>query len=240
MKSIAQRIVNSKRRVRTVTACLCALAAAGCCTSEVQIFTATPAGSATSTSGTSTSKGASVCPGGAVALHWQVKGRTELSATPPPAFWEDGAAFSSGTRYVTVATPTTFTVTAPDANPAKGNATRNQFVTLLNTPVGQDRAAPSTCSTDGTVQGTVTPTDAGNAQVAHISAPTAKYGVKEQAVRICVTHLDRTACVDPGQTIDFPTTASGAWTLRLDPTPSPACQSVPGQLRISLDFACGT
>ncbi len=209
---------------RASSTCLCGLLlATGCCTSEVRALT-----------GTATS----VCPGSTVGVHWEVKGRAELSAVPPPASWKDGPVSSSGTRVVTIAAPTDFTVRAPDANPAKGRASLPLHVGLLQTPAAQDRSVLSNCSADGTVEGKMTLSDVGTAQVSRIRAPLAKYGPAVQPARICVTHQGPPVCLDPGQSVDFPRPAAGDWTLRLDPAPSPACQNSPSQLRISLDFAC--
>jgi hypothetical protein len=172
-----------------------------------------------------------------VVVAWEVRGRAALRATPPPANWSDQPIASKGELKVPVATETTFTLSALDANPANGASTGSQRVQV--NPKDNDRAVSASCdATTRQCKGTLQLSSNGSVQVSKLSNPTFVQSGKRQPRTVCVTSpAGQRTCVAPGQSAPALSLVDGQWTfdaeLAPDEQPDP-----PPQLRMHFDFGC--
>jgi hypothetical protein len=194
----------------------------GCCHAAAQEIRTTPR---------------SACAGQEVTVQWKLRGEGHLKAVPKPGGWADGAVDSSGERVVTINGPTDFSLHVPEADPAEQYLSAH--VAYLSAPEARERGVRATCGADGKVRSTLKLTDvAEEVRVARIGMPTIVRAGHAEDARICVTRLDRRACLSPNEFIAFPVLAQGDWQLELDQPPDPTCASAPSQLRFQVDFDC--
>jgi hypothetical protein len=150
-----------------------------------------------------------VCADKPVDVTWEVKGKAKLHAEPvPESGWSEGDVDSSGTLHPIVKKDTTFTVTAKDANAAKGSAYSSQPVTVA-TP--GDRRVTTSCS-GGTCSGHFDVHAGSEVRVSGLANPRITQGGRTQPVKLCVVHagMDRT-CLDPSQHVEVNVAAAGDW-----------------------------
>lgn len=177
-----------------------------------------------------------VCPGGLTSVQWDVQGRARLRAARGAADWDQGEVPSHGRRDLAPAVTTTVTVTALDANRAKGDWQATQTVQVPSESDRQ-RAALAPCAA-GVCAGAFTiDTPAGGLNVAKVSAPTATRAGTTTPVTLTVTHGGWSAIVPANGQTAAHVPAAGAWTLSMA-LPAEVAATPPPQLRVVLDFDC--
>jgi hypothetical protein len=164
-----------------------------------------------------------VCVDKPVDVTWEVKGKAKLHAEPvPEQGWIEGDVDSTGTLHPIVKEDTKFTVTAVNANAAKGSAYSSQPVTVA-TP--GDRRVTTSCA-GGTCSGHFDVHAGSTVHVSGLANPRITQGGHTQPIRLCVVHMgmDRT-CLDPRQHVDVNVVAAGDWIVDAQvssDTPPPA------------------
>jgi len=171
-----------------------------------------------------------------VEVKWDVSGHASLHAEPAPPGWVDETA-STGTKTTSVATATEFTLTALDANPAKGNSRGSQTVQV--TPQDDNRAGSAPCDV-GTrkCSGTFTLASGNSVTVSRLSNPTFVRLGKVVDRTVCVTPPSAArVCIPSGGSAEVHFTADGDWTIEAElATDEPV--TPPPQLRVHFDFGC--
>lgn len=208
-----------------VTAVALSALSAGCTKSSVNAFKVDPP---------------TACAGSKATVSWDVTGRAEVTATPAPPGWTDGPVKSVDSREVTASANTTFTVTAPDANPASGNWQKTQSLTVVEGT--KTKAASASCSPasgPASFVGTFSLEGyPGDIQIARISNPLAVRKGVSAPRKVCISNGTRSACVEPNQAVDFAAPAAGPWTLSTERAAEEECAPPPFQLRVDIQFRC--
>lgn len=202
------------------------LGATACChNGEVLTFTATPN---------------SICAGEEVVLTWDVKGPAELKAEPPPPDWKPESR-SKGTLTVRPHDKTLFTVTALDANPAKGRSYGTQPIEVEQSDVPKQKGNSAECNETTHVCTAKFKMPAGpGLNIAKLSSPLFVQAGVEKAHEVCVTPPQgQRQCVPGGGSVDIRSVAAGDWlleaTLAEGETATP-----PPQLRVTLGYRCSS
>jgi hypothetical protein len=186
-------------------------------------------------------KPALACPGQAVVVNWDVKGRATLRTATTPDDQNDAnlaTVGSKGPKTVTPSSSTWFTITALDADRAKVQWQSMQEVEVPQLPV--DKGDTSTCDTSGKCTVTFTLDNPGKTlQVRHLSEPKLVQSGHVMRTQICLTHagLAPGTCVDPGATVAIAAPADGDWTLAAQ-LPAGADPTIPPLLQLHFDFGC--
>src|SRR5450755_1075165 len=152
------------------------------------------------------------CANQTVAITWQVRGRALLEADPPPPNWKEEVPSVGTLPAVTVVHDTTFTIVAPDANPARGASFASQ--TAQVTSQADPRAVQATCDASGNCTGTLLINADKSVRVSQIWNPTWRSGFKVADHDVCVTPPggNRT-CVAPKASAALGVPANGKWTF---------------------------
>jgi hypothetical protein len=213
----ARRGIMTRAATAILLASLSSLGVPGCRTYQVRTFTADQP---------------LICPGQVTTIRWTVDGPAHLRAERGPDDWDEEDVPSEGERSFAATVSTTFTITAKNANPAKG-AFKIQPVGIV---AAGYKGEAATCAPSGICTATFTPTAVGP-RVRRLSAPLAVVSGRQQPTSLCVTHqgLPRT-CIDADTGIDVDVAFEGPWTLE---TKSADPDAVPPQrLQVQFDFVC--
>lgn len=177
-----------------------------------------------------------VCPGERATVQWEVRGRAWLRAERDAGDWDEGEVLSKGKLDLAPAVTTVFTVTALDANPAKGRSNAQQTVQVPS-DADRTRAASAHCDA-GPCTGTFTITsNRGAARVAKVGAPLMVRGGIAKPVSLTVTHGTWSMKVPATGEVAAYVPADGPWTLSMT-LPEGEPTTPPPQLRVTLDFDC--
>jgi hypothetical protein len=178
-----------------------------------------------------------VCPGQTVVVRWQVQGRASLRAERGSNDWDQEDVPSQGQRSLALATPTTFTLRAVDANPAAGHASAIKQADVAQGPT--EKAVASTCDAEaGKCRGTFELAASQGLMVRSLAAPKIVRAGHVQGGRICVRHAGLpTTCLAADERVAVAVSAGGPWTLETDlPTDDP--NGPAPQLRLQMGFGC--
>jgi hypothetical protein len=194
----------------------------GCSAAKVQSFSVDPP---------------MVCPGQTATVQWQVQGRASLRIERGPHDWDEGEVPSTGSRTVSPAASTSFTVRALDADPAAGASFGTKGVQVPSGPDDRENvaacdAATRKCTASFTLQ------DGGDAlQVRSLSTPVVVRSGAASPGAITVTHGGFQALVATGGSTPASVPAAGLWTLQVDLGPNDPL-TPPPRLQVRLDFGC--
>lgn len=181
-------------------------------------------------------KPALVCAGKPATVEWEVVGPARLRAERSTTDWDEGDVPSKGTRTVVASKATTFTLTAVDGDPARGQSFRSK---PLDVVVGGPFSNASTCdATTRVCTAKFSPLSAPGAHVTRLSAPFAVGGGRRRPARVCVTHQTvQGACLEPAATLEVDAPFDGEWVLQTtiegDPETTP-----PPRLELTMEIAC--
>jgi hypothetical protein len=180
-----------------------------------------------------------VCPGKEAVVTWQVDGAARLRAERGPNDWDEQDVPSTGKRRVVPAAKTAFTLTALDANPARGKAYGTKSIELPRLD-DERRTHDNNCDeTARTCGGVFTLDEHAAGRVIGLRAPRVTRGGKTvDASRICITHdgLAKT-CVTPTTPATVDVAAAGTWRVELDLGPDEPTEPPPA-FTLTVDFAC--
>lgn len=177
-----------------------------------------------------------VCANKTVAISWQVRGRAELKAVPPPPNWHEDIPSEGKLPAVPIAQDTTFTIVAPDANPADGASYASQ--TAQVTAQSDNRAAPATCDATGVCRGEIEIKADPAVHVVKLANPTWRSGFKVTEHEVCITPPGAArTCLPPQASalVDLPANGKWMFDMKLADGESP---DPPPQLRVFMDFNC--
>jgi hypothetical protein len=177
-----------------------------------------------------------VCATKTVAITWNVRGRAQLNADPPPPNWNPQVASQGSLPAVPVAKDTTFTLVALDADPARGAANAQQPAQV--TDQDDPRAAQASCDTAGNCSGDITINADPSVRVKKLSGPTWRVGFKVAPHEVCVTPPGgQPSCVPENGSLDLNAPANGKWLFSAK-LPAGYGDPPPSQLRAVFDFGC--
>jgi hypothetical protein len=176
------------------------------------------------------------CANQTVAITWQVRGRALLKANPAPANWKEDVASVGSLPAVTVAQDTTFTIVAPDANPARGASFASQ--TAQVTAQADPRAVQAKCDTSGNCTGTLLINADPSVRVSQIANPTWRSGFKVTDHDLCVTPPGgQRTCLASKASATLGVPANGTWTFDTKLAQNESGDPPP-ELRVVFDFGC--
>lgn len=184
-----------------LSACVAAAATCGCCSHPVRAFSATPA---------------LICPADPVQVHWDVDGKAEMTATPPPPDWS-GETPPMGDRTVHPIADTQFTLTSVEGNPAKDGAPQNVFV-KVKAAASELRGVSAPCDDSRHCKKEMTLNAAPGLTVATVSGPRIVRAGKVLSERqLCVTPpTGARQCFRGAEVARVDAPADGPWMLEID------------------------
>jgi len=177
-----------------------------------------------------------VCPGKTVDISWQVQGRAQLKATPPPPNWNEQIPSQGSLSAVRVSSDMTFVIIAPDANQARGRSYAMQ--TAQVTAQEEPRAAKATCTDAGVCTGEITINADSSVRVSKLANPAWRSGFKLADHEVCVTPpTGNRICVAPKSSAPLDLPANGKWLFDMKLAEGESGDPPP-LLRVEFDFGC--